>query len=138
MFHFLRIILKNQNVSFRKKVLPLTAPPWIPYNNLSLCVLLSCFCFLSLALFSLADSVCQLGNDKLNGSDSVVGTRKYLVEFFRIAVCISDTDQSDSKCVSFLYTDSFLLRIYDKDSVRDLLHFLDTAKVLLKLLPLFL
>ena len=41
----------------------------IPGNNLSLCVLLSCFCFLSLALFSLDDSVCHLGNDKLNGSD---------------------------------------------------------------------
>ena len=38
----------------------------------------------------------------------------------------------------FLDTDSLLLRIYNEDSVRDLLHLLDTAKVLLKLLPLFL
>ena len=38
----------------------------------------------------------------------------------------------------FLYADSFLLRVYYEDSVRDALHILDTAKVLLQLLPLFL
>ena len=40
--------------------------------------------------------------------------------------------------MSLLYTDSLLLRIYDEDCIRKVLHLLDTAKVLLKLLPLFL
>ena len=79
-------------MNFRKKVLPLTAPPWIPYNNLSLCVLLSCFCFLSLALFSLDDSVCHLGNDKLNGSDSIIITRNYIIKLVWVTVCICNTD----------------------------------------------
>ena len=37
----------------------------------------------------------------------------------------------------FLYTDSFFLRIYDEDSVWQFLHVFDSAKVLLKLCPLF-
>ena len=38
----------------------------------------------------------------------------------------------------FLYADAFLLRIYYENSVWDSLHVLDTAKVLLELLLLFL
>ena len=37
----------------------------------------------------------------------------------------------------FLYADSLLLRVYYEDRIRGSLHVLDTAKVLLKLLPLF-
>ena len=48
------------------------------------------------------------------------------------------TDEWNTKDVCFLYTDSFLLRIYDEDCIWDSLHILDTAKVLLKLLPFFL
>ena len=37
----------------------------------------------------------------------------------------------------FLYTDSFLFRIYDEDSIWQLLHIFNSAKVLLQLIPFF-
>ena len=40
--------------------------------------------------------------------------------------------------MSFLYADSFFFRVYDKDSVRNSLHFFDTAQVFLKFFQLFL
>ena len=47
-------------------------------------------------------------------------------------------NEDDSKSLCFLYTNLFFLRIYNEDSIRNSLHILDSAKVLLQLIPLFL
>src|SRR5699024_6406625 len=103
-----------------------------------LCSVLFVILFLACsALVCLDNSVCHLGNDQLNASDRVAMTRAHVIQLFRITVCITDTDQSDSKCVSFLYADSLFLRVNYEDRIRQSLHLFDTAEVLLQLSPLF-
>src|SRR5699024_10793822 len=102
---------------------------------LALCVLF--LTVLSSALVRLNNSVCHLGNDQFYSADSVVISRDHIVKLLRIAVCVSDTDQRDSQCVSLLHTDSLFLRVNDEDRIRQSLHLFDPANVLLLLLPLF-
>ena len=82
-------------------------------------------------LISFDNSVSHLGNDQLNGSDSVIVAWDHIIKFFWITVGIYDTDQRNAQSMSFLYADVLFLRIYDEDCVWELLHILDTAQVLL-------
>ena len=83
-----------------------------------------------------SDNVLNSGID-LQFSDCIIVTWDYVIQFFRITVCITDSDQRNSQSVCFLYTDSFFFRIYDEDRIRNLFHFFDSAKVLLQFFPLF-
>ena len=98
--------------------------------------LFSHFFFSTLLCFD--HGVSHLGNDQFYGTDRVVIARDHIIKFFRITVCITDTNQSDAKLMSFLYADSFLLGIDDEDCCRDLLHVFDTIQVLLQFLKLLL
>src|SRR3712207_7797025 len=61
-----------------------------------------------------------------------------LFRSFRITVCITDTDQRDTQRMCFLYADSLFFRINDENSIRNVFHLFDSAKVLLQFLLLFL
>src|SRR5699024_614062 len=68
--------------------------------------------------------------------DRVVVSGDDVVQLLGITVGIADADQRDAQSVSLLYTDSFLLGIYNEDSVRQSLHLFDAAQVLLQFLHL--
>ena len=105
-----------------------------------------CLCLYSLflscgsisTLVSLDNGICQLGNDQLYGTDRIIISGDHIVKLFRIAVCISNTYKRNTQCLCFLDADVLLSRIYYEDHIRQLLHFLNTADILLQLLHLFL
>ncbi len=85
----------------------------------------------SLALICLDHGICHFGNDQLYGSDCIIVTGNDVIQLLRITVGIADTDQGNAKRMSLLYSDSLLLGIYNKDSIGNSGHVLDTAQVLL-------
>ena len=65
------------------------------------------------------NSVRHLGYNQFNGSDSIVITRDDIIQFFRVTVRITDTNQCDAECMRFLNTDFLFLRVNNKNTVRN-------------------
>ena len=86
---------------------------------------------LGITLIGIADTNCD--PDELDyvipGNDDAIRAVNLIVS--KMADAVIEANQGEEAVAAD--ADSFLLRIYDKDSIWNSLHFLDTTKVLLKL-----
>ena len=80
----------------------------------------------------LSDSI----SNKFYCTDSIIVTGDNCIDFIGISVGINNSDNRNTKFLSFLNCNSFFAGVNDEHSAGDLLHLFDTAEEFLKLFNL--
>ncbi len=65
-------------------------------------------------------------------ADSIVISGDRVIDHIGVAVCVYDRDNGDTKLMAFEDCDRFTARVDDEECIRNILHFFDAGKVLLK------
>src|SRR5262245_58096100 len=84
------------------------------------------------ACLTLSDGVSNGGDVEANRADRVIVTGDYVIDAFRVAIGVDDTDHRNAELVRFRYCDVLVLHIDDEQHVRQAAHLLDATKTALE------
>ena len=88
---------------------------------------------LKLTLLAFQHSISHSAGDQLDSADSVVVAGDDVIDLIGIAVGINDSNNGDVQLASFGNSDALLVRVNNEHSLRQGLHVLNAAQVLVQL-----